>query len=265
MSLLGRKLLEISYLGTNYCGWQVQPNGITVQEVLQDALFKILKHRPDVTGCSRTDSGVHAKSFFCHFDTSVSIPNLGLVLGLNTVLPNDVSAISCYDVDNDFHARYSSKGKLYKYSFFCSKIRDPFLDGRTLLIKNDIDLAKAKEYCKLLIGEHNFEAFSSVNRTVTDTTRTVYECYVEHKNNEYDFYVKADGFLYNMVRIMVGTLLDFSLGKISKTDIKNAFETGNRKLLGATAPPQGLYLEKVFYDDNKIKSIFEGSECELGR
>lgn len=254
---MGRKLLEIAYLGTNYCGWQVQPNGITVQEVLQDALLKILKHRPDVTGCSRTDSGVHAKSFFCHFDTSVEIPNKGLVLGLNTVLPNDVSAIKCYDVPDTFHARYSSTGKMYCYSFFCNEIRDPFLYGRTLQIKHSIDLEKAKEYCELLKGKHNFEAFSSINRTVIDTVRTVSECYIEQKQNEYYFYVKADGFLYNMVRIMVGTLLEYSAGKIVSSDILKAFENGDRKLLGITAPPQGLYLEKVFYNNDIFKK-----ECE---
>ena len=247
---MGRKLLEIAYLGTNYCGWQVQPNGVTVQEVLQTALCKILKHKPDVTGCSRTDSGVHAKSFFCHFDTHVDIPNNGLVLGLNTLLPNDVSALNCYDVPDDFHARYSAKGKLYRYSILCSNIRDPFLFGRILINKSQINLELAKEYCELLKGKHNFAAFSSINRTVTDTIRTVLECYIELDNNILNFYVKADGFLYNMVRIMVGTLLEYSLGKISSTDILKAFDTEDRTLLGPTAPPQGLYLEKVFYDSS---------------
>lgn len=249
---VARKLLEISYLGTAYCGWQVQPNGITVQEVLQTALLKILKHKPNVTGCSRTDSGVHAKSFFCHFDTDSSIPNEGLVLGLNTVLPDDIAALNCYDVNDDFHARYSSTGKLYKYSILCSKIKDPFLFGRTLSIKNNVNLNRANEYCNLLMGKHDFAAFSSINRTVTDTVRTVSECYVKADNNRLDFYVKADGFLYNMVRIMVGTLLEFSLDKITFEDINKAFNSGDRNLLGPTAPPQGLYLEKVFYDNDVI-------------
>lgn len=244
---MGRKLLEISYLGTRYCGWQVQPNGITVQEVLQNALEKLLKHRPDVTGCSRTDSGVHAKSFYCHFDTDNPIPNDGVVLGLNTLLPDDVSAISCIDVLTDFHARYNSTGKTYCYRFFCSKIRDPFLVGRALMIKNPIDLKKAERYCSLMIGKHNFAAFSSIHRTVEDTVRTVQNAKVIKTNIGFDFYVTADGFLYNMVRIMVGALLDYSAGKITDEDIFKAFETGDRKLLGATAPPVGLYLEKVYY------------------
>ena len=117
----------------------------------------------------------------------------------------------------------------------------------------------AKEYCNLLIGKHNFEAFSSINRTVKDTIRTVYDCHIEANDNTIDFFVKADGFLYNMVRIMVGTLLEFSAGKITSDDIKEAFETGERTLLGITAPPQGLYLEKVFYD-NDLKLFGNGRE-----
>lgn len=247
---MGRKLLEISYLGTNYCGWQVQPNGTTVQEILQNALEDVLKHRPDVTGCSRTDSGVHAKSFYCHFDTNVNIPNKGLVLGLNTKLPHDIAALNCYDVDDDFHARYDSDGKTYRYSFYCNEIKNPFFEGRTLWLKNTVDLSKANEYCNLLKGEHNFEAFSSINRTVENTVRTVYDCYTIKTKSGFDFYVTANGFLYNMVRIMVGTLLDFCNDKISVDTINNAFSSGERSLLGATAPPQGLYLEKVHYSKN---------------
>ena len=227
---MSRKLLEIAYLGTAYCGWQVQPNGITVQEILQASLHKVLKHKPAVTGCSR-----------------------------NTVLPDDIAALNCYDVADDFHARYSATGKMYRYSFLYSKIKNPFLFGRTLQIKSPIDIKLANEYCNLLKGTHDFEAFFSVNRTVKDTVRTVSECYVEFKNDRFDFYVKADGFLYNMVRIMVGTLLEYSSGKISSNDIKNAFITGDRTLLGATAPPQGLYLEKVFYDNNNFMILDDRS------
>ena len=244
---MGRKLLEISYLGTNYCGWQVQPNGISVQSTLQDALEKILKHRPNVTGCSRTDSGVHATSFFCHFDTEVNISNEGLALGLNTFLPSDISAKKCIDVADNFHARYNSLGKTYKYKFIISKIKDPFLAGRVVFLKQPINISLANEYCKLLVGKHDFAAFSSIHRTVKDTVRTVTECFVKQESNSIEFSVTADGFLYNMVRIMVGGLLDFSRGKINTEDITSAFENGNRAILGATAPPEALYLSKVHY------------------
>ena len=128
-----------------------------------------------------------------------------------------------------------------------------------MLIKRPINLERVNEYCTLLLGEHNFEAFSSINRTVKNTVRTVYECYVNFENNSLNFYVKANGFLYNMVRIMVGTLLEYSYGKISYNNIIEAFDTGERTLLGPTAPPQGLYLEKVFYDNNNSVFSFEGS------
>lgn len=244
---MGRKLLEIAYLGTNYCGWQVQPNGISVQATLQNALEKILKHKPNITGCSRTDSGVHAKSFFCHFDTNSKIPNEGLVLGLNTVLPNDIAAIRCLDVADDFHARYNALGKTYCYRFVFSKIRDPFLSGRRLFIKKPIDLKLAEQYCNLLKGKHDFAAFSSIHRTVEDTVRTVSDCYFEINDKYFDFFVTADGFLYNMVRIMVGGLLEFSNEKINEQDILNAFNNGDRNILGATAPAEGLYLWQVHY------------------
>ncbi len=247
---MGRKLLKISYLGTAYCGWQVQPNGVTVQYVLQNALEKMLGERPNVTGCSRTDSGVHAREFYCHFDSDCQISGEKFCLGLNTFLPDDISALECFDVPEDFHARYNATGKTYIYKMYYSKLKNPFLSGRSLRIKRDLDLKKAKEYCSLLVGEHNFEAFSSVHRSVTDTVRTVYNCDINLTENEYVFSVTANGFLYNTVRIMVGSLLSYSTGKITKQDVLNAFATGERNLLGATAPPEGLYLEKVHYGDD---------------
>ncbi len=250
---MGRRLLKISYMGTAYCGWQVQPNGITVQSVLQDALLKILGERPDVVGCSRTDSGVHAREFCLHFDTEKNIDNEGLCLGLNTALPDDIAAVACYNVADDFHARYLSTGKTYTYKMYFSKIRDPFLEGRSLRLKWDLDLERAREFCSLMLGTHNFEAFSSVHRSVKNTVRTVSYCDISKCNEGYTFTVRADGFLYNMVRIMVGSMLWYSYEKISKSDIISAFDTGIRSSLGITAPPYGLYLEKVHYPENIIK------------
>ncbi len=250
---MGRKLLEIAYLGTNYCGWQVQPNGVTVQYVLQNALEALLHFRPNVTGCSRTDSGVHAESFFCHFDIESDIPNQGIVLGLNTKLPKDIAAINCYDVPDDFHARYDALGKTYRYRMYHSNIRDPFLADRTLIIKQPIDLMRAKEYCGILLGCHDFAAFSSIHRTVENTVRTVSECYVTKNENNYEFVVRADGFLYNMVRIMVGGLLDYSAGRLTAKDLQNAFESKERSCLGATAPALGLSLSRVHYSEHIFK------------
>lgn len=244
---MGRRLLKISYLGTNYCGWQVQPNGVSVQAVLCKALEDFLGEKVNVSGCSRTDSGVHAREFYCHFDTNSNIPDKGLVLGLNTLLPKDISAIFCSLVDDDFHARYSAKGKTYKYEIYFSDVADPFYEDRRLRLKKELDFEKAKEFCSLILGEHDFASFSSSGRTVSDTVRTVTECSLDKKNNIWTFSVTANGFLYNMVRIMVGSMLMFAEGKIQKSDVLKAFETEDRKLLGNTAPPHGLYLDKVYY------------------
>lgn len=244
---MARKLLKIAYLGTEYCGWQVQPNGISVQETLQNCLEKVLKHRPSVSGCSRTDSGVHAREFYCHFDTNVNIPDNGIVMALNTFLPKDIVALECFGVADNFHARYNAKGKTYKYEFYFSRISDPFLVGRVLRCKYEPDFEKAKEFCNLMLGRHNFASFSSSGRTVKDTFRTVTECGIEKKENRWTFYVTADGFLYNMVRIMAGSMLFYAEGKITESNILKSFESEQRNLLGNTLPPCGLYLSKVHY------------------
>ena len=244
---MARKLIKIAYLGTNYCGWQVQPNGISVQTTLQDGLEKVLKHRPNVCGCSRTDSGVHAREFFCHFDTEMNIPDSGIVMGLNTFLPNDISALECKTVADDFHARYNAKGKTYNYEIYFDRIPNPFLEGRALRLKNEPDLKRAEEFCSLMLGEHDFASFSSANRTVEDTVRCVTACSVKKNGNRWIFSVTANGFLYNMVRIMAGSMLFYAEGKITKSDVLKAFEKEQRNLLGNTLPPFGLYLNKVHY------------------
>ena len=244
---MSRKLLKISYLGENYCGWQVQPNGISVQQTLQDAMEQLFGIRPNVCGCSRTDSGVHAKEFFCHFDVDSNITLNGIVMGLNTFLPNDISALSCENVADDFHARYNARGKTYRYEIYFSKVADPFLEGRALRVKTEPNYEKALEFCSLLVGKHNFASFSSAKRTVENTVRTVTQCTVNKQENRWTFTVTADGFLYNMVRIMVGSMLYFAQGKLRKSDVLNAFEKEQRSLLGNTVAPYGLYLEKVHY------------------
>lgn len=242
-----RILLKLSYLGTNYHGWQVQPNGITVQEELQNALESLYQIRPGVTGCSRTDSGVHAKEFYCHYDSNKFIPESNIVAALNTLLPNDISVVSCCYVEDDFHARYSSKGKEYVYQIYNAKTPDPFLYDRTWHINRELDTAKMDVFAKGLIGKHDFITFSSSGRTVTDTVRTVYDCSVEKTNDIIAVKISGDGFLYNMVRIIVGTLVDVSDGKINPDSALCILEAKDRNRAGLTAPPQGLFLNKVFY------------------
>ncbi len=241
-----RVLLKISYDGTDYCGWQVQPNGKSVQETLQDALEEMLKERVGLTGCSRTDAGVHAREFYCHFDCSQSIPTSAFVPGLNRLLPDDIAVFSATDVAPDFHARYSAKGKTYTYVIDNGTVADPLISRYALHIKTPLDTDKMNRLCSALMGTHDFKSFSSSKRTVTDTVRTISECRVEKKDNLVLLSVTGNGFLYNMVRIIVGTALDASNGKLNEEDIKNIFSL-DRDEIGMTVPAKGLFLEKVLY------------------
>ncbi len=244
---MSRFLLKISYDGTFYHGWQVQPNGITVQQILCEKLAQIIKHNVAVTGCSRTDAGVHANEFYCHFDSDIDIPEKAYVLGLNAILPKDIAAISCKKVSDDFHARYSAKGKQYIYRFYDGDTRNPFM--RLYSHKTDFKLntERMNVFCKAIIGTHDFAGFSSSKRTVVDTVRTIKECFCERDGDIVTLTVSADGFLYNMVRIIAGTALDVSCGRIKLTDIEKIIESGDRSLAGTTLSPEGLFLNKVIY------------------
>lgn len=244
---MNRLLLTISYLGTNYCGWQVQPNGVSVQQTLQDALEKLLGERVGVTGCSRTDSGVHANMFCCHFDTKSDIEPKSVVKALNFYLPLDISALDCIRVDSDFHARYNSVGKNYIYRIFNSDCRNPFEQGRSLQISTPLNVEKMNEFCQNIIGKFDFSAFSSAGTSVTDFVREITECNVTKTDDIVTLSVTADGFLYNMVRIIVGTALQVSYGKIKPEDAQKIINSKNRNLAGPTASPEGLYLNKVLY------------------
>ena len=242
-----RILLKLSYDGTDYHGWQVQPNAVTIQEVLQEGLKKLLGKQVAVTGCSRTDAGVHAKEFCCHIDCDENIPHTAFLRGLNTFLPKDIAVTDCIDVANDFHARYNAKGKTYNYRILNSSVKDAFLERYSWRIERPLDIDKMNLFCKEIIGEHDFYAFSSSGRTVEDTVRCISDCSVKREGDIVTLSVTANGFLYNMVRIIVGTAVEVSDGKISATDIKDILDSKDRSRAGITAPPEGLFLEKVYY------------------
>ena len=250
MNVSLRKLLTISYDGTNYCGWQVQPNGITVQKTVGDKLSTIIKDFSGITGCSRTDSGVHANMFCAHFDTSSFIKNNNIIRAMNTVLPPDISVKNCIDVSDDFHARYSCNGKRYIYKIYNSDIRDPFKEKYYLRVQSPIDCEKLDKCCKELIGTHNFKSFCAAHSSVKDTVRTVFSCNIERQEQDVIFSITGDGFLYNMVRIIVGTLLDINNGKIILS-VSDILKTCDRSNSGKTAKPHGLYLDEVFYGEVK--------------
>ncbi len=245
-------MVTISYDGSAYHGWQIQKNALSVQEVFQNALFKIIKEKTDIKGCSRTDTGVHAKMYVINFKTSCKIGCKNLVLALNKFLPGDISAIDCKEVDNEFHARYSCIAKEYIYKIWHNKIKNPFLDNRALHYWYPLDVTELNFAAQYFLGKHDFTSFSTLDnkREAKNMIRTIESFQVYQALNDeniIEFKVKADGFLYNMVRIMVGTLLRVAQGKIKKEDIPMIINSKNRSKAGPTAPAQGLYLNKVFY------------------
>lgn len=242
-------LLTLCYDGTNYHGWQIQKNAITIQEVFQNALFKILKENIDIKGCSRTDSGVHANMYCISMKIESDIPCERLKMAINRFLPMDIAVTSAIEVPLDFHARYSCKGKEYIYKIWNKPVRNPFLSGRAFhyWYKLDIDVLNiaAKEY----IGTHDFTSFCTLdNRNPEDMIRTVTDFSIDNVDGLVTMKVSADGFLYNMVRIMVGTLLHVSMGKIKPHEIKDIIAQKDRSKAGPTAVAHGLYLNKVFYE-----------------
>lgn len=241
-----RMLLTISYDGTAYHGWQVQPNGITVQQTLQDALEKLLGQRVSVTGCSRTDAGVHAHRFCCHIDCKTNFPENAFLKGLNSLLPNDIAIVDCKEVDLDFHARYNAKGKRYVYSFYVGSL-NPFDSRYMLHLENEPDIDLMNEFCKGIIGTHDFAGFSCSKRTVQDTVRTITECFVKKYDNKIIFEIKGNGFLYNMVRILAGTALAVGQKRLNPDCYNDVFKYNDRTKAGDTLPPFALTLDEVYY------------------
>lgn len=241
-------LLTLSYNGKNYHGWQVQKNALTVQQVFQEALFKTLGEQVDIKGCSRTDTGVHANMYCVSFKTNTTIPTEKLPLALNKFLPDDICVTFCKTVDNIFHARYSCIGKEYIYKIWNSPFKNPFLDGFALHYWYPLDVDKLNEACKQFLGTHNFSAFCTKDsRNPKNMTRTIKNFNVKKIDKLVTITVEADGFLYNMVRILVGTLLHISMGRIQICDIQDIINSKNRLRAGPTAIACGLYLNRVFY------------------
>ena len=243
-------LLRLMYDGASYHGWQVQPNGITVQEALQNAVEQILGVRENVTGCSRTDAGVHANDFCCNIRTENPIDCYRLQGALNAVLPESISVKSVSEVPLDFHARYICVTKQYVYMVWNASYKNPFLVDRAWHYKNKLDADFLNEQAQAYVGTHDFNAFCSSGSTVEDTVRTVKAFSVTRNCEEVIFTVEADGFLYNMVRIMVGSLIEISENKIEKDKLGDIIENKDRTLAGRTAPPQGLYLNRVNYGED---------------
>ena len=245
---MARYFIELAYNGRNYHGWQIQENALTVQEVFQDAFKKVTGARGDMKACSRTDTGVHAREFCVSVKTESPIAPQRMVAAVNHWLPEDIAVKACREVPEDFHARYSCKGKEYSYEIWNDPVREPFLRGRALHYWYPIDEERLNEAAGHYVGAHDFTSFCTMDkRELGDMVRTVTRASVRRRGDMVVFTVAADGFLYNMVRIMAGTLLRVQEGKLLPGDIPQILEARDRSKAGPTAPACGLYLNKVFY------------------
>lgn len=249
-------LLHISFLGTNYCGYQIQKNCVTVQQVLCEAARKVFGVRCDITGCSRTDSGVHANMFcatVCESGKSglyTTIPTDKIPIAFGTVLPQDVSVISAHEVEDAFHPRYDVKYKEYVYKIYTRPQPNPFYADRSWHYPRGIDdaaLTRMSEGARRFVGKHDFASYMASGSDIKDTVRTVFESEVMRNGDFVEFRVSADGFLYNMVRILTGTLIAIAEEKISPEDIDRITDARDRKRAGVTVPAKGLYLNRVVY------------------
>ncbi len=246
----GKIALELCYDGTRYCGWQVQPNAVSVQKTVQDALEKVLSFRPDVSGCSRTDAGVHANSYICHIDsTGVTVPVERLPNALNSLLHGTDVAVKAASLrDADFHARYSCREKEYLYKIWNAPYENPFLKGRAWHVPFTVEETKLTFVGREFEGTHDFSAFMSKGSKIKeDTVRTVKYFRVVREDALLTFSVCADGFLYNMVRIMIGTYIAAALGHLHQGDVRDILLSRDRSRAGDTAPACGLYLNKIVY------------------
>ena len=240
--------LRLSYDGSAYHGWQAQTSEATVQQTLERAVEKTVQHPVHITGCGRTDAGVHAMRYCANFRTDSAIPTDRIPLALNSRLPADIAVSAAVEAPEDFNAIGSCLQKEYIYKIHNSRIRDPFLDLRACFWPAPLDADVMNAAAAAFVGRHDFAAVRSVGTPTKTTVRTVHWCRVERDGDMITVWVCADGFLYNMARAIVGTLVYASDGKLSPADIPLLLEKGDRRLTGPTMPPQGLYMHRVWYE-----------------
>lgn len=239
--------LYLQFDGTEYRGWQIQPGLPTVQGVLRDALKKITKEDVTPIGCGRTDSGVHAIKYIASFHTSSTIPPDRIPYALNTALPDDIVCTGAKTVDDGFHANSSATSKCYRYVIDNNEFPDVFMSRFAWHHKYHLDIDRMKRAASAFIGEHDFIGFASSGFTVKTTVRTIYDIDITSENNIITIDVTGNGFLYNMVRIIVGTLVYTGEGRLDPDDMPDIIRSGCRSRAGITAPAKGLHLKEVFY------------------
>lgn len=243
--------LIVEYDGTNYAGWQRQSNAMTVQEKLERAVKKLTGETVCVSGASRTDAGVHALGQSAHFDTESRIPADKFSFALNTLLPPDVRVVSSEELAPDFHSRFSGRGKRYRYLIHAAPHAGALNRLTHAHVIYPLDVEKMRAEARDLLGTHDFAAFAASGSVVKDTVRTIWRADVMENGSEIALIVEGNGFLYNMVRIIAGTLIGVGSGKLPSGAFRRAIESGNRLDLGITAPAHGLTLMEVFYEDRE--------------
>ena len=240
--------LKIRYDGSRYHGWQVQKTDVSVCQTVQEALEKICEHPVKLTGCGRTDAGVHALRYCANFRTDCRIPIDRFPLAANSRLPEDIAVIDAVEAGEDFNAMSACIKKEDIYKIHNSNIRDPFLEKRACFYPQSLDMELMRRAASAFEGTHDFAAVRSLGTETKTTVRTVHWCRAEKEGDMITVSVCADGFLYNMCRAIVGTMVYAAYGKLEPEDIPRLLETGDRRLTGPTMPPQGLYLNRVWYD-----------------
>ena len=243
-----RVKLTIAYDGTNYCGWQVQPNGITIEEVINKALQKLTGEPILVIGASRTDSGVHAMGNVAVFDTETTIPSERIAMALNQRLPEDIVIIKSEEVPLDFHPRYCDCSKTYEYHIINTRIPIPTKRLTNYFVSYNLNLDHMREAASYLVGEHDFVSFCNVRTDVENTVRTITALDIIENGDEITVRITGNGFLYNMVRIIVGTLIRVGRGFYTPEKVKEILEAKDRKAAGVTAPAHGLMLMEIKYE-----------------
>ena len=244
--------LKLMYNGTAYHGWQTQRTEVTVQETLEKALSMICGEKVKLTGCGRTDAGVHAERYVANFRTNSRIPVERLPFAINTHTPEDIAVREAVEVADDFNAIGSCIKKEYTYRIYNSRIKDPFYVNRAYFYPKKLDEAVMDAAARAFEGTHDFRAVRSVGTETRTTVRTIHYCRVTRAGELLELKVCANGFLYNMVRAITGTVLYAAEGKIAPEDIGAILESGDRNLAGPTVPPGGLSLTKLWYEDERL-------------
>ena len=241
--------LVVAYDGTNYCGWQIQINGITVEEVINRELSNLLGEEIGVIGASRTDSGVHALGNVAVFDTETRIPAEKICFALNQRLPEDIRIVESKEVPEDFHPRFCNSIKTYQYKILNKKIPIPTERLYSHFVYMDLDISKMRKAAEYIVGEHDFKSFCSTRTQVENTVRTVYSLDIDKENDMICITISGNGFLYNMVRIIVGTLMKVGLSVYPPEHVKEIIDACDRNVAGPKAPAKGLTLVGIEYED----------------